>query len=327
MAQGDERRVRQWFAAHGGRFGLAGAGIACAPVLSPGGFTNRSFHVHDGRRHVHVKLLDHPGCPWPEVHRRLERSYHVPRLMGVLEGGAMAGEAVALIFEHIPGRPLHVAQDTATTRAVLRTVAELHADGILGAAIGPVPERTCADELVETYVERFRADLEGIEPVAAQLPFLPAGFCGWARAESTDLAVRARTDPALAAPARAVVHGDLHGGNVLVGERGEWWLLDWDDLHGGGDPAVDVLLLLWPLLRAGRGLDLVGAYPNEDLLSRLPLYRRAMLLDEVVDTVADWVEADAMPDHRDMVRRLKQAQHAEALAAYLREYGPGPGWP
>lgn len=322
MPNGDAMRVQQWFARHGARFGLAGSGVMCLPVYSLGGFVNRSFHVHDGRRHLHVKLLD--GWRWAEVHRHLERHYHAPRLFAAIQGGVIAGEGLALIFEHIPGRSLDPRHDLHATRAVLGAVKALHADAVLRAAMGPCPPRTCADELVGTYVDRFHADLEIILAGLQRLPFVGPWFPAWAAAEVADLAARASTDPAFAVPATAVIHGDLHGANVLLGAPGEWWLLDWDDLHAGGDPALDVFVLLWPLLRFGQGLDL-ARLQGPEIIDRLPLYRRAMLLDEVVDTVADWLEADALPDHRDMLRRLKQTQHAEALTDYRRDYGGTPG--
>lgn len=213
--------------------------------------------------------------------------------------------------------------DTGVLAAAVRAAAALHADlALQGALENPPPGRTCADDLIETYVERLRADLEVVAP--AGLDFLPPGFAEWAASEVTELETAARRSPAFARPAGDVVHGDLHTGNLLVGQDGRLWILDWDDLHAGGDGVLDATNLLRPLLLGGQGTELFAAYvaacPDPEAAARLPLHRRAMLLDEVVDSLADFVEADAMPQHRDAVRILKKTAHREALAAYRREF-------
>jgi len=324
----DERRVGRWFEIHGARFGLLGHPVLCRAVLNLGGFVNRSFTVADGRRLLHVKLASAENAPglrrWATLHRRLETDHRAPRLLGAIEGTDMAGEALALIFEHVPGRAPNPLRDRAALVEALAAAAALHGDRGLEAALGgPGEGRTCADDLIETYVDRLRADMEVVVP--AVLDFLPDGFAAWARREIDALEAAARDTPAFAAPAAAVVHGDLHTGNLLLGEDGRLWLLDWDDLHAGGDGALDAANLLRPLLLRGGGEDLFAAYArlagDPGAAERVPLYCRAMLLDEVVDSLADFVEAEALPGHREAVRTLKRNAHSEALAAYRREYG------
>jgi len=324
----DCARVRSWFGAHGSRFGFGAGAVSCEAVIHLGGFVNRSYTVTDGRRRLHVKL-GHPDCApglrrWAQLHRRLQDQYRAPRLLGVVEGGVLAGEALALVFEHVPGRPLDARRDGALLPEVLELCAALHADRALAAALPAGAARTCADDLVQTFVDRLRSDLAACGDRLAGLAFLERGFARWATAEVDALQRAVRADPALAAPAEATVHGDLHGGNVLV-SGGQWCVLDWDDLHGRGDGALDALALLWPLLREGRGAPLAAAYAaaagDPQLPARAGLYRRAMLLDEVIDSLADWVEADAAGAQAAAVRALKQAAHRDALAEYRRAYG------
>jgi aminoglycoside phosphotransferase (APT) family kinase protein len=104
---------------------------------------------------------------------------------------------------------------------------------------------------------------------------------------------------------------------------GEWFVLDWDDL-GLGDPVLDVAVLLWPRLRAAP--DAWRAYPVPGrgapaLAARMGLHLRALLLDEVVDSLADWVEAATIPEHLEAVRPVKRRVHERALALCRERYG------
>lgn len=328
----DERRIRSWFQAHGGRFGLSGSPVSCRAVLNLGGFTNRSFTIEDGRRRLHLKLADEANAPglrrWMRVHGDLEVAYRAPRLLGALEGAGIAGEALALVFEHVPGRPLNPLHERGALQDALVLAARLHHDVALGDRLGPPSRaggRACADDLIETYAERLRADLAVVEPAVAELEFVSADFPAWARSEIDALEAAVQADPAFAVPATAVVHGDLHVGNLLLGLDGGWWVLDWDDLHAGGDGALDATNLLRPLLLRGLGADLLTEYARAaecpGVEDRAILYRRAMLLDEIIDSLADYVEADAMPAHRKAVRAIKAAAHLEALPIYRRAFG------
>lgn len=328
----DRRRVRSWFERNGGRFGLSGGPVVCRAVLNLTGFTNRSFTLDDGRLPLHLKLADEDHAPllrrWVGVHEALEAQYRAPRLLGVVEGGAIAGESLALIFEHLDGRALHPWRDRGVLAEVLALAGRLHRDATLAEALGAAVEgaRTCAADLLDTYVERLRADMEVVAPAAADMDFLPAGFCAWAHRQTDALEAEARALGAFAAPATAVVHGDLHTGNILVGADGRWWVLDWDDLHARGDGLSDVTNLMRAQLLRGEGEELLAAYAqaagDRDALGRVPLYRRAMLLDDIIDSLADYVEGEAMPQHRTAVRAIKRTAHLEAMAIYRREFGP-----
>lgn len=325
---GDADRVADWFRANGGRFGLAATAVTCRAVLNLGGFVNRSFTVDDGRRRLHVKLGDADAqselARWAAVHEVLEARYGAPRLLGVVEGGPIAGEALALVFEHVAGRPPDPRGEPRVLGAALAIAAALHRDADLGARVGQAGPKTCADDLIDTYVRRFRDDLAECGPAWDDIPFLAPGFAAWAAAETDALEAAARREPAFAAPAWATVHGDLYAANLICsGER--LCILDWDDLHAPGDGALDATNLLRPLLLRGQGDALLRAYAeaaqDPGALARAPLYRRAMLLDDIIDSMADHVEADALPEHAAAVRALKRDVHRDALALYRRAYG------
>ena len=326
----DERgRVRSWFQRNGGRFGMSGAPVVCRAVLNLGGFTNRSFTLGDGRVRLHLKLAGSGQAPlprrWMDVQQVLEAEYRSPRLLGVVEGGVIAGEALGLVFEHIPGHALHPRRDRRVLTEVLALAARLHRDTTLGGRLGAAARgvRTCAADLLETYVERFRADMLSVAPVAAALDFLPADFPTWARSH-TDALEAAAAGGAFAVPATAVVHGDFHAGNVLVGGDGRWWVLDWDDLHARGDGMLDVTNLMRAQILRGEGDELLAAYAqaagDPAGAGRVALYRRAMLLDEIIDSLADYVASEALPQHRAAVRAIKRTAHLEAMALYKREF-------
>ena len=80
--------------------------------------------------------------------------------------------------------------------------------------------------------------------------------------------------------------------------------------------------MLWPLVyKAGR--DWKDLLPAADAAfsDRIEICFRAQLLDEVIDTVADYIEAETVPSNRTHVRRVKKSQHEQALKQYRLKYG------
>jgi aminoglycoside phosphotransferase (APT) family kinase protein len=109
---------------------------------------------------------------------------------------------------------------------------------------------------------------------------------------------------------------------VLVCEDGRWYVVDWDDL-ALGDPALEFGILLGPLLAhlppAERSMP--AALPaSHGLHARLEVYLRAALLDEVIDSLADYVESDFAPEHQAEVQAEKQRVHEQALKRYRSIY-------
>jgi aminoglycoside phosphotransferase (APT) family kinase protein len=114
------------------------------------------------------------------------------------------------------------------------------------------------------------------------------------------------------------VHGDLSEANVLLTGNG-WYVVDWDDLTLG-DPAVDFAVLLWPVLWKG-GDWRTFLHLENDVAQRLEVCIRAQLLDEIIDPLADYVEADVVPSHAAEVRMAKRRRHEEALERYRTAWG------
>jgi aminoglycoside phosphotransferase (APT) family kinase protein len=326
------RRVVRYFKAHAGQFELHPDTVQADYILNWGGFVNVSFTIQDGQRAYHLKLADDEDCLaglnlWRELHALLEERYRAPRMLGwvAIPGAPYAGP----LFERIAGVEADFAAQPALHRDVLALTARLHADQelaqILSADAQPI---TCSDYFIETYIDRFDEDLL---IVAGSLPdFVSLATLDWMQGETRHLEALAREGAAFQQPARWPVHGDLWQANVLVTAGGRWYVVDWDDL-ALGDPALEFGILLGPFVanqpdrRAGlaafdAALHLPAAADGSDLLERLLLCLRAYLLDEVIDTLADYVESDAAPQHSAGVRSAKQAQHASALQRYRRLY-------
>ena len=101
----------------------------------------------------------------------------------------------------------------------------------------------------------------------------------------------------------------------------EWYVIDWDNLTLG-DRALDYSILLWPLVRDGSAhwSDFGVPVGDPGFSERMEFYERVNLLDEVIDSLADYVEADVSPEHAESVRETKRALHLESLDLYLGKY-------
>jgi aminoglycoside phosphotransferase (APT) family kinase protein len=107
----------------------------------------------------------------------------------------------------------------------------------------------------------------------------------------------------------------LNEGNILVTAK-DWFVVDWDDL-AIGDPAVDFAVLLWPILReGGEWRNFFRSGTEDGFVERIEICFRAQLLDEVIDPLADYIEARAVPSRREDVRLVKRKRHEEALEKY-----------
>jgi hypothetical protein len=109
-----------------------------------------------------------------------------------------------------------------------------------------------------------------------------------------------------------------------VTPRGEWYVLDWDDLQLG-DPALDWCMLFGPApadLRTVMERTLPPSITiGAGVHARLRLYARASLLDWIIDPLADWIDAPESPEHLEEVRAEKERIHRAALEAYRARYG------
>jgi aminoglycoside phosphotransferase (APT) family kinase protein len=312
-------------AARAPELGLDADRLEVEYVLNWGGFVNRSFRVTDGRTVLHLKLaheqpyLDGVRQFW-ELRPRMAQRYRAPEPLAWIDvpGTDYAG----VLSRWIDGAAPTVLGGR-LAEEIVATVSALHADGELAARLPRLgAPRTCADAYLRTYSERFHADLAFVEQ--ARPPFVPVEVRAWMRGEAGWIDAAVAAAPAFREPAEAPTHGDLWLNNLLVTPRGDWFVLDWDDLRLS-DPALDWAMLFGPTRNdPGRVAD--GALPpgmplGAAVRERLALYARASLLDWIIDPLADWIDAGEAPEHIHEVRPEKERIHHAALVAYRQRYG------
>jgi aminoglycoside phosphotransferase (APT) family kinase protein len=155
--------------------------------------------------------------------------------------------------------------------------------------------------------------------VSGQVPFVSASLFKWMEDETQRLWQMADAEEAFHTPAHGPVHGDVNEGNVLV-TPARWFVVDWDDI-ALGDPAVEFAVLLWPMIyRGSRWRDFPIPDMDEGFARRMEICLRAQLLDEVIDPLADYVAARAVPSRQTEVRLAKRMRHEEALERYSTLY-------
>lgn len=320
------RAVTDYFRKHARKYGLDPRAVEAGYIFNWGGFVNASFHVTDGVTSYHLKLSEEEDSlarleRWMQYHERLSERYHAPRMVDWvrlprlrIEGG---------LFAYITGAEADFIHQPQVLEGVLDMLDQLHGDSDLAQALLEEDgEISCVDYFLDLYIDRFGEDLAIV--LQDLPPFVPLALYDWMVSETRHLDALCRETPAFQQPAGAPTHGDLWPSNILVTPDGGWYAIDWDDL-ALGDPALDFSIVLGPLWRD-------GAMTLEAAEARLParlgeagrerfrLCLRAMLLDEVIDTLADWVEAEFVPDLMENVRAAKEQKHREALERYQKLY-------
>ena len=323
-------QVMAFFRANAGRYGLLSNQLSVEYILNWGGFVNASFKISDGERAYHLKLADDEDRlmgleRWRDLHEILEAHYHAPLMLDWIEIEDTDFEGP--LFEYIEGQRADLYSSPVLFKEVLALVAQLHADSDLSARLIEMddPPESCADYFIGVYIDRFDEDLLII--VRDLPPFVSLKTLDWMQGETRHLESLARELPSFEPPAAAPVHGDLWPGNLIVTASGSWYLIDWDDLSLG-DPALEYGILFAPIWRQHPETDLIasGFLPPEistdaRLRERFTVCLRASLLDEVIDTLADYVEADFAPEHQEFVKKEKMRFHLEAFEKYQQIYG------
>jgi streptomycin 6-kinase len=223
---------------------------------------------------------------WAEVAGLLADRHGAPELLDVL---SIDGHT-ALLFPYVDAPPatratLHARHDEAA-----ELLAGLHADRELAERLGePTTTARCFREV---WIERFEGDLAVIEGYVAKDVHAYL-------ADQVD--VLADLVDTLDDEVHSAVHGDPWHENVLLAPD-RMWLLDWEGLTVG-DPVLDDAILRH---------DALGTDPR--LWPDTPadtIALRALMLDGVVDSAADWIE-NADP----LVRRQKEATYLAELETY-----------
>ncbi len=301
LAEAVTRRFRD----DAGKYGLVPSAVRATYVLNPGGFAHPSFTISDGARSLHLKL-DGGGAlelaRWRQLAPLLEERYRAPQMLDWIELGPHAGA----LFEHLDGRPPDFGREGELLRACVELLGRLHADEEVAAEL---PDGgTCADHFCGWYIDCCRSDLDELPEIGA---LVGAPTAAWMRDEIDALEAEVRATPAFTAPAHSPVHSDLWDHNVIVRPDGEWFVIDWDDLRRG-DPMLDLAILLWRVPGAEAFVSALMPAERE----RFVLCQRGQLLSEVVDSLADHVEARRVPEHAEAVRAAKWRVHVEALREY-----------
>lgn len=315
------RRVTEYFRRHAAQYDLDPQALEARYILNWGGFVNASFFLSDGRKTYHLKLADDDEMQarlarWKFLSSTLAEKYRAPRVLDWIK--IPRTPFAGLLCESLPGQPASLATQPRVLDGVLNLLARLHADRDLAAALASIngEPSTCADYFLSVYIDRFDEDLLVI---AGDLPpFVPLSLLDWMMGETRELEGLARDLPAFQETAGSPTHGDLSQSNILVTPDESFSIIDWDDL-ALGDPALEYSLLLGPLWRGGH-LSLAEIErllpPESAFRQRFDLCRRALILDQVIDPLADWVESAFAPAHQSDLRPEKERVHREALAFY-----------
>ena len=286
-------------------------------VFNWGGFVNHSFSVDDGFAKYHLKITDDVESAgklqrWHRIQHILHERYRAPEVMDWLDFPEIG--FAGLLQRHVDGGTANFHDDPVLVEHLIELLGRLHKDAEIRSHLNTSGSaKTCLDHFVETYIDRFNADMEAIS--AAQPSFVSPLLLKWMRDETERLLATAGSVPAFHNPAGDPVHGDLNEGNVLVAPN-EWFVVDWDDL-ALGDPAVEFAVLLWPMVYQGRQWGEFSIPDVDDRFrGRMKVCLRAQLLDEVIDPLADYVAADTVPSKQLEVQAVKRQQHEEALERY-----------
>jgi hypothetical protein len=303
--------VLEWARPRAASLGLDAARLQIVRVVNPSGwFMNQSFGLTDGHARLHGKLAPHDADTVDDMRRVFAcgdalRPYHAPAFVAWMELGDWCGYLTAHVDGTEPERTL--------VPEIVAVVERLHVDERLAASL-PTGITTTRDAFAELFLGRFTEDLTGLEPP----PFVSAETFAWMHTEVE----RLRASTAIAAfdePARAVVHGDLHLGNILVERSGAWWIVDWDEMHRG-DAAIDLAILLRPWIAHGESVDAFVHAKDAAFRERFAVACRAVVLDEIIDTLANWATATEVPAVTESVRAKMQRIHERALVEYRGRY-------
>jgi Ser/Thr protein kinase RdoA (MazF antagonist) len=173
------------------------------------------------------------------------------------------------------------------------------------------------------YITRFEEDLEVIRSGKHLLKFVTEDSINWFDSEVKALRKIASEKPAFQKEATDTVHNDINWQNVLSDDDNNFWFIDWDDLGVNGDAAMDYSVFLWPLYNSNDWpfwKSKVIGFAGNELLERIEFYFRAKLLDEVIDVLADYIDAEKVPEHKEKTQRRAKEIHLRAYPEYLRLY-------
>jgi thiamine kinase-like enzyme len=320
--------LERWLRQHAAALGLRADHLKITPLVNPSGWlANVACTVSDGQAPpVHVKLSSHAREQVTRTYQLREhlRRHHAPPVLALIDLGDLVGTVTPSINGAAP--------TDAQLPALVAAADALHADRALARALPDHPP-TLGQAFRDLWIERFASDLAELQTDDLVPPFVAPQTLTWMHSETTRLA-EATAAPLFEVPTESATHNDLHLDNVLVETAPtsddafatagptatrRFWIIDWDDIRRG-DPAADLAILLsGPLLRGDPIEPLLG--PRDPaFLQRFALCARAVLLDDIIDSLADWAHADDAPAAADTIRATKRATHDRALFLYRHRY-------
>lgn len=323
-----EEMVSTWVKLNADKLGLSKQQIKASYIWNPGGFVNQSFKIHDDSQSFHLKLTkgDHPESlySWLKVNDYLANKYNTPRIVKEVDEEVLPGYGYGLVFEYIQGVPLSTLSSTNDIISkVLDVINGLHQDDSIKHELYVKRALSNADTFLDVYIERFNEDLELIESNKGLLPFVENHTFDWFRREVHKLESHIKSNPLFQHEATDVVHNDLNWENILVDSEMDFRIIDWDDLSVSGDAAIDYSTLLWPVYDTKDWswfASKVERLAGEKVVQRMYYYFRAKLLDEVIDVLADYIEAEDYPQVKEQTQWKAREIHLKAYKAYRKKY-------
>ncbi|QAS51397.1 aminoglycoside phosphotransferase family protein [Halobacillus litoralis] len=320
-----ERKVAEWAHNHAEELGLLRKVVTAEYIWNPGGFVNQSYKITDGKRWRHIKLARKENVPalkqWMQVNSLLMSDFKAPTLICEIKEELVPGYPYGLVFEYFEGKPL--SGNDQVTESVLHKLQQLHSSSKMKEHLTRMEPITYADAFTKEYITRFQADLSIIESEKDLLSFVDEETLHFFHQEVDDLQERVCEDEAFRGLASDVVHNDMNWHNVLVDDAGGYRIIDWDDLTSSGDAAMDYSVFLWPFYQTA-GWDFwrekVEGLAGEEILDRMHYYFKAKLLDEVIDVLADYIEAEELPEIKNFTQEKAMMTHLEALTKYKALY-------
>lgn len=315
--------VRQYFQEQAGDFELEASKIQVSLIPSSSDYGHRHFRVGDGQAALFVKLsLDEDKKnrmrQWARQNLRLTGRFQAPRLLSWVELDGYGGLALEFLDGHQPD----LSGESNLFAQAVDLLEKLHGDKELARALTPETySRKMSDSMLQTFVYPLLSDIAETED---QWPKevdddTRARF----RGEVEELERLAQENQAFSPLADSPVHGNYRVENLMVTPKG-WYVMDWDDLRLG-DPALDFATLFWSLDEGGLGEGTEGLLEvfkgQPELQARLPLYFRALLLQEAAGSLAEYVRVADYPDQAEKVRAAKIKRHQKAAARYRELYG------
>lgn len=316
-----QRRVQEYVSRHAPEIGLDAGRLAVSYVLNPGGFVNQSFRITDGSRDLHLKLSTTAEGQqalkrWFALRQVLEQHYHAPPALGWMLIPDSGAEGI--LFTRFVGGP--PALTHGVLGDILPVLRRLNGDSTLAERLWAGAEVTPSAAYLTGLHDRFIEDLSGIREQPPD--FVSAALLDWMAGEVSSLEATVAGHDAFAQPLNTPVHGDVWLNNILATPAGQWYLLDWDDMHIG-DPVMDLATLTGPSATDLSPLKLraeVERGLNAEERFRLDLLGRATLLDWIIDPLADYIDAEAAPAHLPAVRQETGRVHKAALELYRDLY-------